>query len=545
MQVPAAVKKRPGRLILSDEVAQWVADTGETQSIKLVDVTGMQATPPTSAKPRIKLSSGSNVLMLEFSELSHLETARNCIQLSIKSVRERTHSPAAAEPETPKPAPAQQQKPNQPQPAAARKRATVDLNPKKLLHNLELQRQILKAIPGLMATFQETVIKGALTNEQFWELRMDLLITSAQERAQVRGSYNVLSTIKPVTGSDNQVNISLTREKITDIFDQYPIVRKAYNDNVPSPMPEGLFWQRFFQSKLFRTLKGEKVNSVQPDSVLDRYITLLDEQRKRRKLNPSNEHVPLFLDTEGNAEDNPETLGNLPDFTMRLDDIGDGGSAVGLIRSMNSLSQRLLVGKWTKADARRTDENMEQELRLEDLENPPKDSNTVSLKVRTVSSQQQTQVSDDKHTENDTLCYQLLKGNAPINLEEICEDDACAQVQSSLNELLEHQLVQQETGDQHLAETDAVTSCHATTQEFLRHFWRAQTQNQPTKQFRQGLRKSLDRIAAVLQDSGSFRDSVATAMAPLVKAVECALETPMKLDTAQSNTAQPNTAQPA
>lgn len=522
MQVPAAVKKRPGRLVVDDGVANWLADTGEFQSIKLAEVSGMQATPPTSAKPRIKLSSGSNVLMLEFAELSHLETARSLLQQSIKLARDRSQTPTV-EPEA-KTEPAPTQRPSS-GPAAASKR-TVDMSPQKLLHNLDLQRQILKSTPGLMATFQETVIKGALTNEQFWELRMDLLITSAQEKSQSRGSYNVLSTIKPVTGSDNQVNISLTREKISDIFDQYPIVRKAYNDNVPNSMPEGMFWQRFFQSRLFRTLKGEKTSSIQPDSVLDRYIALLEEQRKRRRLNPSTAHVPLFLDTEGNAEDNPETLGNLPDFTMRLDNIADGDSAVGLIRSMNSLSQRLLLGKWSKRDASSPDQAMEQELRLEDLENPPTESNTISLRLRTTPSKHQIHLDANKHASNDLLCFQSLKQHGPINLEEVCEDEACAKAQSVLSELLEHQLVQQEDDDQRLSEIDAVTSCHATTQEFLRQFWNAQTQNEPTKQFRQGLTKSLDRIAAVLQDSGSLRNPVATALTPLVQAVERALETP-------------------
>lgn len=55
----------------------------------------------------------------------------------------------------------------------------------------------------------------------------------------------MLSTIKPVATSDNQVNVNVTRSTINEIFDIYPIIKKAFTDLVPQKLLEGEFWSRF------------------------------------------------------------------------------------------------------------------------------------------------------------------------------------------------------------------------------------------------------------------------------------------------------------
>ncbi|GMF06198.1 unnamed protein product [Ambrosiozyma monospora] len=123
-----------------------------------------------------------------------------------------------------------------------------------------------------MKTFTDAVIKSGLEPAEFWSTRLHLLRSYALQTNQKRGPYNVLSTIKPVASSDNQVNVAVTREKIHEIFKQYPLVRKAYDDTVPK-ISEGEFWSRFFSSKLFRKLRGEKVNlHDRGDTKLDKYL---------------------------------------------------------------------------------------------------------------------------------------------------------------------------------------------------------------------------------------------------------------------------------
>ncbi|GME98084.1 unnamed protein product [[Candida] boidinii] len=146
------------------------------------------------------------------------------------------------------------------------------LDEKKLLKNTILQQKLLRDNSQLRKIFTNAVIKNGLEPEEFWSTRIYLLRSFAIQNNQKRGPYNVLSTIKPVASSENQVNVSVTREKIHEIFDQYPIVRKAYDDNVPR-MSEGEFWSRFFSSKLFRKLRGEKINvHDRGDIKLDKYL---------------------------------------------------------------------------------------------------------------------------------------------------------------------------------------------------------------------------------------------------------------------------------
>ncbi|GMG19445.1 unnamed protein product [Ambrosiozyma monospora] len=146
------------------------------------------------------------------------------------------------------------------------------LDSKKLLKNLTLQQKLLRDNPNLMKTFTDAVIKSGLEPAEFWSTRLHLLRSYALQTNQKRGPYNVLSTIKPVASSDNQVNVAVTREKIHEIFKQYPLVRKAYDDTVPK-ISEGEFWSRFFSSKLFRKLRGEKVNlHDRGDTKLDKYL---------------------------------------------------------------------------------------------------------------------------------------------------------------------------------------------------------------------------------------------------------------------------------
>ncbi|KTW28342.1 uncharacterized protein T551_02761 [Pneumocystis jirovecii RU7] len=141
--------------------------------------------------------------------------------------------------------------------------------------DIDLQQSLLKDNNELMKTFSETVIKGNITNEQFWSTRIHLLRTYAVEKYQKRGLYNVLVTIRPQT-IDNRIKLSLSREKIHDIFQQHPLIKHIYNKNVP-PLSEDDFWGRFFLSRLCKKLRGEKLNtSDSNDEILDKYIDYAD-----------------------------------------------------------------------------------------------------------------------------------------------------------------------------------------------------------------------------------------------------------------------------
>ena len=169
-------------------------------------------------------------------------------------------------------------------------------------------------------TFTQSVINFKLSPNVFWLTRSksikNICINHIPNR---KGHYNVLSTIKPVASSDNQVNVNVTRDTINEIFGTYPIIRKAFDDLVPSKFPEEEFWSRFFNSKLFRRLRGDKINTSNErgDFVLDKYLYIdldfvekedADESNKQTKLPDKSEiQVNKFLDLLGNEETTPKS----------------------------------------------------------------------------------------------------------------------------------------------------------------------------------------------------------------------------------------------
>lgn len=152
----------------------------------------------------------------------------------------------------------------------------ADWSKSRLETDLELQKSLLRCDQELSTTFSEAVLSGAVTAAQFWSTRTHLLRAHVIEREQKRGPYNVLASIKPKT-IDGVIRMSLSREQIHDIFDQHPLVKVVYDENVPR-MAEDQFWSRFFLSRLFKKLKGDKLLPTDnTDNLLDRYLSRDDE----------------------------------------------------------------------------------------------------------------------------------------------------------------------------------------------------------------------------------------------------------------------------
>ncbi|KAL8968682.1 MAG: hypothetical protein Q9183_002345, partial [Haloplaca sp. 2 TL-2023] len=211
----------------------------------------------------------------------------------------------------------------------------------KLQSDIELQQSLLKANPQLKKTFMESLRTkpGTITDthftSQFWSSRTHLLRAHAIEKSQTRGSYNVLASMKPGT-KDGQSRLSLSKEQIQLIFNQHAIVRRAYDENVPK-MSESEFWTSFFQSRLLKKLKGEKITEADATHpVLDKYLSIDNEAERARRLMAS--HVPHIIDIEGNEENHSQRKGNQADFTMRP----ASNDRVPIIRTLNTLSEKLL-----------------------------------------------------------------------------------------------------------------------------------------------------------------------------------------------------------
>lgn len=273
----------------------------------------------------------------------------------------------------------------------------ASLSDPNLLKNHQLQQKLLLEDKNLRNIFTQSVINFKLSPSIFWSTRLNHLRTYALTISQHRGPYNVLSTIKPVATSDNQVNVNVTRDTINEIFDTYPIIKRAFKELVPHKFNEGEFWSRFFNSKLFRRLRGDKINTINTrgDVVLDKYLYIdvefLARQEREREMekqqeleddkengvkretdisiiqlnqpdntdkdlitSPSEVHVSKFIDLLGNEDDNSQKLGNKPDITMRFTDensklnsskvksSGQENEMIILMKNMNKLSSKII-----------------------------------------------------------------------------------------------------------------------------------------------------------------------------------------------------------
>ncbi|KAI0930476.1 hypothetical protein AcW1_009147 [Taiwanofungus camphoratus] len=237
--------------------------------------------------------------------------------------------------------------------------------------DFRLRKKVLLSTPELAALHRELVMGGHITENEFWEGREHLLLAQAATESQKRGKPGQLVDPRPQT-VDGEVKIVITPQLVHDIFEEYPVVAKAYSDNVPKKLSEAEFWKRYFQSKLFNAHRASIRSSaaqhvVKEDPIFDKYLEKDDDELEPRR--PREETVDIFIDLGATQEDHDET-GNARDVTMQA---GKQKAVLPLIRKFNEHSGRLLDNALGEpaAKRRRTDvedgPNHYSQLDLEDL----------------------------------------------------------------------------------------------------------------------------------------------------------------------------------
>lgn len=424
----------------------------------------------------------------------------------------------------------------------------------RLKSDVKLQQDLLKQNPSLSKTFMESLrtkpesISNSQFTSQFWSTRAHLLRAHAIEHNQKRGAYNVLSTIKPRM-EDNTIKLSISKEQIQLIFSQHDLVKRAYDENVPK-QTENEFWSSFFQSRLFRKLKGEKITEADPtDAVLDRYVDQEDDLQRSRRILAS--HVPHIIDVEGNEENHSQRKGNRPDLTMRPTSV----DRVPIIRTLNSLSEKIMShvapNDVDPSEPIGMDEETFNQLALRDLQGNAEE-NRIILNIK----DQGRFFSSDKA--NDTFADAKLyarqnpdevlrtvrsdlasKGSdvdlaATIGVDDESSDSDSGEPHPShvgskaslrkasarIFEAIAQQRAQNEdlsvtgfssgqtapTGDLSATIFDRLSLTHATTTEFLHHFWLAFLSGDPARaeeiaRLVETLDRAMDRIRAVAEDA--------------------------------------------
>ncbi|OQN98445.1 hypothetical protein B0A48_15715 [Cryoendolithus antarcticus] len=405
-------KKQDGVLSVSHDAKYifWTVSTpgaSPTVTIPVADVTNLQQTPATTPKVALKVFVGTESYVFSFTHKEKArqeqETVTERLRVAISNVTKTLPSKSSSTgPGTPSgPSNGDTGQPG----ALAMARAVGSktafddgwYDDNKLKYDFQMQESLLKSDPALNARFHQAradkpeSVSVAQFNTQFWSSRLHLLRAHAIEKQQKQGEYNVLPEIrftrKPgeKDGDPDIKQLHITKEQIKLIFKQYPVVREAYNENVPKPLKDVEFWTRFFSSRLLKQLKGEKISQQvdPPDSILDDYLD-------RAATGPASiAHIPHFIDLEGNEQNHSQRKGNRPDETMRP-------GKVPILQVLNNLSEKMLSHVAAEDGEAHgpigMDEETFQQLQLRDLAMEDVD-NRVVLHVR---EQQRGKAGDDQ-----------------------------------------------------------------------------------------------------------------------------------------------------
>lgn len=441
----------------------------------------------------------------------------------------------------------------------------------RLKSDVDLQHSLLKENPLLSKTFMESLrtkpdsISTSQFTAQFWSSRIHLLRAHAIDKNQSRGAYNVLSTIKP-KADENTIKLSISKEQIQLIFSQHPLVKRVYDENVPR-LSESAFWSAFFQSRLFKKLKGEKITEDDPTNpILDKYLQYDEDEERAQRLQAS--HVPHVIDLEGNEVNHSQRKGNQPDVTMRPTTV----DRVPILRTLNALSEKIMScvspNDIDPSLPIGVDEETFNSLALRDLQ-ANAEENRVILNVkdqsRFFSSNKESGVSADarRYAQQDptqvlqSLTADLGRLSSNPNLETAIgidndsssSDDegegegdkrprkkrhvgsksslsgattqilaAITQQRSQTDDLSSSSASFSTTGGAPSVSTsglsaalfDRVSLTHATTTEFLQHFWHAFLSGDPDRadeiaKLVETLNRAMDRIKAVADDADTER----------------------------------------
>ncbi|RFU24090.1 hypothetical protein B7463_g12250, partial [Scytalidium lignicola] len=426
--------------------------------------------------------------------------------------------------------------------------------------DIELQQSLMKKDPSLHRTYMEArrtkpdTISDSQFNSQFWSTRTNILRAHAIETNQKRGAYNVLSAVKP-RQVDGELKMNISAEQVQLIFSQHPLVKRVYDENVPK-LNETEFWSRFFLSRLFKKLKGERVTEADTtDPTFDRYLNANDDENITQNL--LNLHIPHVIDLEGNEENQGGfKSGNRKDFTMRP----SSSAKVPIVRTLNSLSEKIMAHV-APSDADVTapagmDEETFNMLALRDLQGDPEenrlmlnikeqsrffsnDTSDVSEEAALYAKQIPSEVLFALQTDLDpTIMDSDATGGLDLRtaigfLDDSDSDDdeeekvphvgSKASLAEAQKQILRSITYQRAVIDGSGAESslsglpqkifDRLTLTHATTTEFLHHFWVIFLSGDPDRagelaKMVETLERAMDRINTVAADAEKERSEI-------------------------------------
>ncbi|KAI9442503.1 hypothetical protein H4582DRAFT_2110044 [Lactarius indigo] len=339
-------KKLPGLLELTSTHLQWTQDGKKAPAVHVAhtEVSSLFSSKEGAAQVRLKIglendSNGHNFAFTSPPPVALTEREMFKAQLTtiISNNRAARDTGAIQPPQTGVKTPTSSSNDSRAESVSSHRGTPVN-DP---INDFHIRKKVLLNTPELAALHRELVMSGQITETEFWEGREHLLLAQAASDSQKKGRPGQLVDPRPQAVEGGEVKIVITPQLVHDIFDEYPVVAKAYDENVPSKLSEAEFWKRYFQSKLFHSHRASIRSTatqhvVKDDAIFDKYLEKPDDELEPRK--PRDDEVDMFIDLEATREDHEET-GNERDVTMQA---GKQRGALPLIRKFNEHSERLL-----------------------------------------------------------------------------------------------------------------------------------------------------------------------------------------------------------
>jgi transcription initiation factor TFIIH subunit 1 len=82
-------------------------------------------------------------------------------------------------------------------------------------------------------------------------MAQNLLRDKDTRTSQQKGRYSTMPSLRPVTEEGGEAKINITPQLVKEIFEEYPRVKTAFEENVPDKVYYAHKFFNFLQSKIF------------------------------------------------------------------------------------------------------------------------------------------------------------------------------------------------------------------------------------------------------------------------------------------------------
>ncbi|KAF8678242.1 RNA polymerase II transcription factor B subunit 1 [Rhizoctonia solani] len=368
----ASFQKKPGYLVLTQRSLSWTEDKQKEPRLNLPNTSlqKMFFSKPGSASTSMKVMDGPdpkiNAYTFVFTSLKAVAEGNNFKELITNILTANIAQQQAA---------AREQAPATDTQAAAP--VTITPRADRPLSVNDLRKFVLLKRADLAALHRELVMTGNLTETEFWAGREHLLSAEESIERQRKGRPTQMLELRGAgTNEKGDIKITITPERAQQIFIEFPVVKRAYDENVPDPLSPVEFWTRYLSSKLFdrnqaSSRSAAAQHTIKDDPIFDKYLQKEDDGDE-----PLHQRAPpstLLIDLNATHEDHGET-GNSKDFTMKA---GGLRSTLPLIRKFNEHSTNVLDAGLQPSKRQRIgnmDELYYSQLDMEDLRGPQYDA---------------------------------------------------------------------------------------------------------------------------------------------------------------------------